>query len=238
MTARVLAHSSITSILSLVVPNDTSRTSPALPNFSAVRSSNLGTIRPFVAIAMSCVRKGISYTPRFAHDKRTHLDLRSSNPSHGRQVVLHEQVVRLVVEPPLADDQVGARILDLLDHLLELLRLVHLQLLVLLDARNVQLVLGLGARGLKGASEDGDAGVGEGAGHLRVRHVLVEEDSLDKRRVLERTADLAGDLDEVERDVLAFEVGDGEDCVDGDLGEETVSLGHAASVLRQWGVVG
>ena len=53
VTARVLAHSSITSILSRVVPKDTSRTMPALPNFSTVKSSKRGTIRPFVAIAIS-----------------------------------------------------------------------------------------------------------------------------------------------------------------------------------------
>jgi hypothetical protein len=53
VTARVLAHSSMTNILSRVVPNVISRTRPALPSFSALRSSNLGTIRPFVAMAMS-----------------------------------------------------------------------------------------------------------------------------------------------------------------------------------------
>ena len=56
VTAREFAHSSITSILSLVVPNEISRTIPALPNFSGVSSSNLGTMRPCVAIAMSFVR--------------------------------------------------------------------------------------------------------------------------------------------------------------------------------------
>ena len=53
VTVRALAHSSMTSILSLVVPKETSRTMPAWPNFSGVRSSNRGTIRPFVAIAIS-----------------------------------------------------------------------------------------------------------------------------------------------------------------------------------------
>jgi len=41
VTAREFLHSSITSILSFVVPNVSSRTMPAVPNFSAVRSLNL-----------------------------------------------------------------------------------------------------------------------------------------------------------------------------------------------------
>lgn len=53
VTVRALAHFSITSILSRVVPKETSRTIPALPSLSAVRSSNRGTIRPFVAIAIN-----------------------------------------------------------------------------------------------------------------------------------------------------------------------------------------
>lgn len=55
VTALVLAHSSITSIFSLVVPKDISRTIPALPSFSAFKSSNLGTILPFVAMAISSI---------------------------------------------------------------------------------------------------------------------------------------------------------------------------------------
>lgn len=41
VTARVFLQSSITNILSLVVPKVTSRTMPAVPSFSAVRSANL-----------------------------------------------------------------------------------------------------------------------------------------------------------------------------------------------------
>ena len=55
VTALELAHSSMTSIFSLVVPNDNSRTIPAVPSLSAVKSSNRGTIRPLVAMAMSSI---------------------------------------------------------------------------------------------------------------------------------------------------------------------------------------
>lgn len=60
VTALELAQSSTTSILSLVVPNEISLTIPACPNFSAVRSSNRGTMRPFVAIAMSWQKESSS----------------------------------------------------------------------------------------------------------------------------------------------------------------------------------
>jgi hypothetical protein len=53
VTARVLAHFSMTIILSRVVPNVTSRTIPAFPSFCGVKSSNRGTMRPSVAIAIS-----------------------------------------------------------------------------------------------------------------------------------------------------------------------------------------
>mmetsp|Transcript_105451 Transcript_105451/g.264012 ORF Transcript_105451/g.264012 Transcript_105451/m.264012 type:complete len:207 (-) Transcript_105451:957-1577(-) len=53
VTALEFAQSSMTSIWSLVVPKVSSLTVPALPNFSGFSSSNLGTMRPPVAIAMS-----------------------------------------------------------------------------------------------------------------------------------------------------------------------------------------
>ena len=53
VTVREFAHSSMTSILSRVVPKETSRTIPAFPSFSGERSSNRGTIRPLVAMAIN-----------------------------------------------------------------------------------------------------------------------------------------------------------------------------------------
>lgn len=53
VTALEFLHFSITSILSFVVPNEISRTTPAKPSFSGVSSENLGTIRPPVAMAIS-----------------------------------------------------------------------------------------------------------------------------------------------------------------------------------------
>merc|ERR1712138_177783 len=53
VTASDEAQSSITNILSFVVPKDTSLTTPARPSFDASSSEKRGTILPPVAIAMS-----------------------------------------------------------------------------------------------------------------------------------------------------------------------------------------
>jgi hypothetical protein len=42
----------------------------------------------------------------------THLDLRTSDPTDSREVVLHQKMVGLVVESPLADDKIGSGVLD------------------------------------------------------------------------------------------------------------------------------
>merc|ERR1719431_2410355 len=55
VTAFELAHSSITSILSLVVPKLISLTLPAVPSLSELSSWNLGTILPPVAMAISSI---------------------------------------------------------------------------------------------------------------------------------------------------------------------------------------
>lgn len=56
-----------------------------------------------------------------------------------------------------------------------------------------------------------------------MREVLVDDDTVDELGVLKRASDLSVDLDELEVDVLALEVGDGEDSVDGNLGELVAS---------------
>ena len=139
---------------------------------------------------------------------RNQLDLRAADPPYGGEVVLEKEMVGLVVETPLADGQVRAGILYLLDHLDELLALVRLQLLELLDAADLELVLGLGLGGLKGARQDGDLGVAHLGGHLGVREVLVDDDALDEDGVLKGAADLAVNLDQLKVNILALKIGD------------------------------
>ena len=152
-------------------------------------------------------------------------DFRSAHPPDGRQMVLEEQMVGLVVETPLADGQIGARGLYLVNHLDKLLALVRLQLLELFDARDVEPVLRLGLWRLERACEDGDLGVPHLGRHLGVREVLVDDDALDEKGVLQRAAHLSIHLDELKVDVLALEVRHREDRVNGDVGKLVVRLG-------------
>jgi len=62
VTALEFWQPSITSILSFVVPKVSSRTIPACPSLSAVNSLNRGTIRPPVAIAISCNSQHKNYS--------------------------------------------------------------------------------------------------------------------------------------------------------------------------------
>ena len=107
VTALVFAHSSMTNIFSLVVPKLISRTIPAFPSFSADKSSNLGTIRPFVAMAIS----SISGPP-------THLTAGS--------LFCNKQMVCFIIKSPLTDNKIRSSILDLLYHLRKLVFLVVL----------------------------------------------------------------------------------------------------------------
>ena len=67
----------------------------------------------------------------------------------------------------------------LLDHLQEFLFLELSQLLVLLNALNVKLVLCLGPGWLEWTSQNSDLGIPDNIWHLRVREILVDDNTLD-----------------------------------------------------------
>ena len=67
------------------------------------------------------------------------LDLNTSNPSHSRQVVGHQQVVGFVIKAPLANDKRGSRVLALLDHVCEVLLLCCTQIVKLFNRVYVHL---------------------------------------------------------------------------------------------------
>lgn len=64
-----------------------------------------------------------------------------------------------------------------------------------------------------------------------MREVLIHDHTLDEKRVLQGTADLPINLDQLEIDILALEVGDGENGIDGDLGELVMRLGNTVPML-------
>jgi hypothetical protein len=110
----------------------------------------------------------------------------------------------------------------LLDHLQELLFFVLSQLLVLLHTLDIKLVLCLGPRWLEWTSENSNLGISNDVGHLRMREILVDNNTLDEGCIFEGTSDFTIDLDELEIDVFTGKVGDGEDGIDGDVGEFVV----------------
>ena len=110
----------------------------------------------------------------------------------------------------------------LLDHLQEFLFFILSQLLVFLHTLNIKLVLCLGPRWLEWTSNNSDLGISNDVGHLRMREILVDNNTLDEGCIFERTSDFTIDLDELEIDVFTGKVGDSEDGVDGNIGELVV----------------
>mmetsp|Transcript_9052 Transcript_9052/g.15310 ORF Transcript_9052/g.15310 Transcript_9052/m.15310 type:complete len:364 (+) Transcript_9052:294-1385(+) len=145
------------------------------------------------------------------------LQLDTTNPSHGRQLILQQQVVRLVVEAPLADDQVGATVLAALHHILEVFLLPREQALVGVFGGDIQLMLSLGLGRLEGAGEDAHLHVLEALGHLRVAELLVDHDAVDQLRLLQAATRLAFHLNHIEVNILRLKVGHGEHRVHSDL---------------------
>lgn len=154
------------------------------------------------------------------------LDLGTTDPSDGGQLVLKEQVVGLIVETPLTDDEVGSRILQLLNHLSEFVLLVFLELLELLDRSDIELMLGFGLRRLEGAGQDGQLGILYLIGHLGVREILVDDNTIYEQRVLEGTTDFAIHLDQFEVNVPALQIRNRQHGIHGDLGELVMRLGN------------
>jgi len=114
----------------------------------------------------------------------------------------------------------------LLDHLQEFLFFILSQLLVLLHTLNIKLVLCLGPRWLEWTSKDSNLGISNDVGHLRMREILVDNNTLDEGCIFERTSDFTIDLDELEIDVFTGQVGDGEDGIYGNIGEFIVGDRH------------
>lgn len=147
------------------------------------------------------------------------LNLRSTNPSYCRHVVLEQQVVGFIIEAPLTNGEVGTRILQLLNHLRKRLPLVFLQPLEFVNRRDIQLVLGLGLRRLERAGQNGQFRILDFIWHLRMRKVLIHDHTLHKKRVFEGSSNLAVDLDQLEINILPLEIRNRQDSIDSDLGE-------------------
>ena len=119
-------------------------------------------------------------------------------------------MVGLIIETPLAQDNISTRILDFLDHISEEILFHLLKLFVVLSRLDLDTVLGLGLWGLEGASEDHDLGVFDLFAHGGMGEILVDNETLNELGVLDGATKFANDLDQIKVHILALEVGNGE----------------------------
>jgi len=133
-------------------------------------------------------------------------------------------VVGLVIKAPLAEHNVGTGVLDLLNHISEVVLFHLLELLVVLGVLDLDTVLGLGLWGLEGAGQDANLGVLDFLSHGGMGEVLVDDDTLDELGGLNGTTGLGDDLDQIEVDVLTVKVGNVEHGLDSKVCEVILAL--------------
>lgn len=136
----------------------------------------------------------------------------------------HQEMVSFVVKAPLADDQVGTRILDHFDHIGELVLLVLPEFLILINASNVQVVLCFRARGFEGTCQDREFRVSHAGGHAGMGKVLVDQDTFDEGSIGKGSTSFAFYFDEVEGNVFSGQVRHLHDCIYSNLGKLLVLL--------------
>lgn len=84
--------------------------------------------------------------------KRDEFDLLAAHPADGREVLAEEEVISFIVEAPLAENDVGAGLLDAFDHIFEVFLLLCQQLLVRIRALDGEFMFSLWLR-LQGGIE-------------------------------------------------------------------------------------
>mmetsp|Transcript_30546 Transcript_30546/g.63787 ORF Transcript_30546/g.63787 Transcript_30546/m.63787 type:complete len:414 (-) Transcript_30546:55-1296(-) len=150
----------------------------------------------------------------------------SAHPSHGGEIILQKQVIGFVIKAPLANDQIGATILDPFDHVTEILLFLVVQGLVGFGAGDVQLVFGFGFGRLKGTSQDAEFGILNVFGHLRVGHFLVNDNTVHQIRVFQTATGFALHTNVIEIDISAFPVHYLENGLDGNFGHLSLVTGQ------------
>lgn len=154
------------------------------------------------------------------------LNVDTSNPSNGGESVLIKQMVGFIIETPLAESDVSSDILQFLDHVGEIFLLHFVKLFVIFGRFDFKTMLGLWLWGLKGAGQDGNTCISDALLHLRVREILINDDSLNESCVLDASSSLSDHLDQVEVDIFSLEVSNGKHGIDSNLCELILALGN------------
>mmetsp|Transcript_6616 Transcript_6616/g.16680 ORF Transcript_6616/g.16680 Transcript_6616/m.16680 type:complete len:391 (+) Transcript_6616:475-1647(+) len=174
---------------------------------------------------------------KFGNDSTTssngnQLHFDTTHPTDGRKLILQQKMVGLIIKAPLTDDEVGTALLDLLYHVHKVLLFTAGQLLVVLHGGHLELALGLHLGRLERTGENTHASVLDVLGHLRVTHVLVDEDTLDEVGVAQLAAHLALHLDEVEVHVASVQIGHGQHGTYGHLAQMSQVRAHDLGAER------
>lgn len=133
-------------------------------------------------------------------------------------------MVGLIIETPLAKNNIGARIFNSGDHVGEVVLLHLLELFVVLDRLDLNTVLGLGLWWFEGAGENDNLGVLDFLLHLGVREIFVNNNTFNELGVFNSTSRLGDDLDKVKVNVTAFNVSNVKHGSDGEIGEVILAL--------------
>ena len=147
------------------------------------------------------------------------LNIATKNPTNGWKVPHVEEVVSLIIEAPLAHDGGSASLLKGIDLVNEVLLFLLVELLVFLSSSDGDLVLGLWLGWLEWAGQNGNLSVLNNPWHLAVAPGLVDNETVEELGIFEAATDLADEFDTLEVDVLALEIGNAEDSLDGHAGE-------------------
>mmetsp|Transcript_12974 Transcript_12974/g.25882 ORF Transcript_12974/g.25882 Transcript_12974/m.25882 type:complete len:424 (-) Transcript_12974:549-1820(-) len=156
------------------------------------------------------------------HDARAardgkQLDFHAADPAHCRKLTLHEQMVCLIIEPPLAYSERAPDVLDLFHHVDKVLLLLLVQRLVFLHRVDRDIVLCFRFWRLKGTCQDADFRVLNVLFHPRVADVFVKHNAVHQLRILHLPARLALHLDKIQVHVLPLEIRHRKDRFDGNI---------------------
>ena len=135
-------------------------------------------------------------------------------------------MIRLVIETPLAKDHISPRVLATLNHICEVVLLHLIESLVILSRLDLKSMLGLWFGWLEWAGENKYFSIIDLLDHLRVREILIDNNTSDECGILQGPAGLSNHLNVIEVNVSALEVGHGEHRLHCDISHVVLALAH------------
>lgn len=135
-------------------------------------------------------------------------------------------MVGFVFETPLAKSHITSTLFQVLDHIAEILLFEFIEFSEGVSTCNVQVVFGLGLRGLKRTSQDGDPSISDLLGHLRMGELLINQDAFDQLCILDASSCFLLYFNQFQVDVLPFQVSHAQDASHRNLGKFILVFAH------------